>query len=52
MFKNSILKENGLGYGQKFVCSDNPGQNICHKVKNTAKLNKTTKSWYLILRDF
>ena len=28
MSKNSSLKETGPSYGQRFVCSDNPRQNI------------------------
>ena len=42
-FKNSILKETGPRYGQKFVCSENPGQNIWHKVKKFSKSGQNFK---------
>ena len=40
MSKNLSLKETGPNYGQKFVCSDNPGQNIWHKVKKPSKIGQ------------
>ena len=44
MSKNSSLKETGPSYGQKFVCSDNPGQNIWHKVKKSSKIGQDFKN--------
>ena len=44
MSKNSSLKETGPSYGQKFVCSDNPGQNIWHKVKKFSKIGQDIKN--------
>ena len=44
MSKNSCLKETGPSYGQKFVCSDNPGQNICQKVKKSSKIGQDFKN--------
>ena len=44
MSKISSLKETGLNYGQKFVCSDNPGQNIWHKVKKSSKIGQDFKN--------
>ena len=44
MSKNSSLKETGLSYGQKLVCSDNPEQNILHKVKKASKIGQDFKN--------
>ena len=44
MFKNSNLKWTGLSYDQKFVCSDNPRQNIWHKVEKCSKVGQDFKS--------
>ena len=44
MSKNSSLKETGPSYGQKFVCSGNPGQNIWHKVKKFSKIGQDFKN--------
>ena len=44
MCKNSSLKETGPSYGQKFVCSDNPGQNIWHKVEKSSKAGQDLRS--------
>ena len=44
MFKISSLKETGLNYDYKFVCSDNPGQNIWHKVKKSSKIEQDFKN--------
>ena len=44
MFKISSLKETGLNYDYKFVCSDNPGQNIWHKVKKSSKIGQDFKN--------
>ena len=30
--KKKFLEETGIGYGQNFVCSDNPGPNIWKRV--------------------
>ena len=38
------MKETGPSYGQKFVCSDNPGQNIWHKVKKFSKIGQDFKN--------
>ena len=43
MSKNSCLKETGPSYSQKFVCSDNPGQNIWQKVKKSSKIGQDFK---------
>ena len=43
MSKNLSLKETGPNYGQKLVCSDNPGQNIWHKVKKSSKIEQDFK---------
>ena len=40
MSKNSSLKETGPSYSQKFVYSDNPGQNVWHKVKKSSKIGQ------------
>ena len=40
MSKNSSLKDTGLHYGQRFFCSDNPGQNIWHKVKKSSRIGQ------------
>ena len=53
MFKNSSLKETGPSCGQKFVRSDNPGQNIWYKVEKSSKVGQDFKSllsnfaWFL-----
>ena len=44
MSKNSSLKETGSNYGQKFVCSDNPSQNVWRKVKKFSKIGKDFKN--------
>ena len=40
---NLRLKETGLSYDQKFVCSDSSGQNIWNKKEKSDKLNKTCR---------
>ena len=53
MFKISSLKETGLNCDYKFVYSDNPGQNIWHKVKKSSKIEQDFKNllsnfaWFL-----
>ena len=42
--KHSSMKDTGLSYCQKFVCSDNPVQNIWHKVKKYDKIGKDFKN--------
>ena len=42
--KNHILKEIGPSYNQNFVPSDNPGQNISHKVKKSTKIGRQFKN--------
>ena len=42
--KNSSVKETGPIYGKKLVCSDNPGQNIWHKVKRDNKIGQVFKN--------
>ena len=44
MSKNSSVKETGPSYGQIFVCSDNPGQNIWQKVKKYSKIGQDLKN--------
>ena len=44
MLKNSSLKATGPSYGQTIVCSDNPGQNIWHKVKKYSKIGQDYKN--------
>ena len=44
MSKNSSSKETGLSYGQKFVYSDNPRQNIWQKVKKSSKIGQDFKN--------
>ena len=44
MFKNSSLKEIGPTYDQKFVCTDNTGQNIWHKVNKSSKIGQDFKN--------
>ena len=44
MSKNPNLKETGLNCGQKYFCSDNPGQNIWHKVKKSSKTRQDLKN--------
>ena len=50
--KSSSLKDAVSCYGQKFVSSDNPSQNIWHKLKKYSKLDKTLTMQYLILHLF
>ena len=45
MSKNSSSKETGLSYGQKFVYSDNPRQNIWQKVKKSSKIGQDFKTF-------
>ena len=40
MSENSGLKETGPNYSQKYVCSDNPGQIMWHKVKKSSKIGQ------------
>ena len=40
MFKHCCSKETGPRYDEKPVCSDNPGQNICNKVKKSSKIGQ------------
>ena len=47
--RNSTLKETGLSYGKHFVSSDNPGQNIWHKVK---RYNKIGQNFQNIISNF
>ena len=42
--KNSSVKETGPSYGQKFVSSDNPSQNIWYKVKKYSKIGQEFKN--------
>ena len=44
MSKNSSLKETGSNYSQKYVCSDNPGQNTWHKLKKSSKIGQDFKN--------
>ena len=44
MSKTSSLKETGPNYYQKFVCSDNLGENIWHKVKKYSKIGQDFKN--------
>ena len=44
MSKIWSMKETGLSYGQKFVCSDNPGKNIWNKIKKFSKIGQDKKS--------
>ena len=44
MSKNSSLKGTGPSYGQKSVCSDNPGQNFWEKVKKPSKTEQDFKN--------
>ena len=44
MSKNSSLEETGPKCDQKFVCSDNPGQNIWQKVKKSIKMGQDFKN--------
>ena len=41
--KNSSENETGPSYGKKFVCSDNLGQNIWHKVKRYKEIGQDFK---------
>ena len=38
------MRETGPSYGKTFVCSDNPGQNIWHKVKRYNKIGQDFKN--------
>ena len=38
------MKETGLNYSQKFVCSENPGQNIWKKVKKSNNIRQDFKN--------
>ena len=42
--QKSSLKETRPSYGQKCVCSENPGQNIWHKVKKYIKIGQDFKN--------
>ena len=44
MSKNSGMNETGPSYGQKCLCSENPGQNIWHKVKKYSKTGQDSKN--------
>ena len=44
MAKNSCLKETESSNGQKFVCLDNPGQNIWQKLKKSSKIGQDFKN--------
>ena len=44
IFKNSSVNETGPSYGKTFVCLDNPGQNIWHKVKTYNKIGQDFKN--------
>ena len=44
MSKNPNLKETGPNCGQKYFCSDNPGQNSWHKVKKSSKIRQDLKN--------
>ena len=43
MSKTPSLKETGPNYGEKFASSDNPGQNVWHKVKKSSKIGQDVK---------
>ena len=45
MSKNSSLKETGPSYDQKFVGSDDLGQNIGHKVKKSSNIGQNLKKF-------
>ena len=53
MLKNECLKKTGPSYDQKFVFSDNPGQNIWNKIEKSSKPGQDNKSlistfaWFL-----
>ena len=42
---SKTLKETGPNYGEKFVSSDNPGQNVWHKVKKSSKIGQDVKNF-------
>ena len=44
MLKNWSLKEAAPSYDQKFVCLENPGQNIWNKVDKSSKIGQDKKS--------
>ena len=44
MSKNSSFKETRSIYDHKFVYSENPGQNIWHKVKKSSKIGQDLKN--------
>ena len=52
MSKNSSVKETGPSYGQKFLCSDNPGQNIWQKVRKYTIIGQDHKKVISSLRVF
>ena len=49
MFKNSSLKETGPGYNERFLSSDNPRKNICHKIE---KYKKTGQGFKNVISHF
>ena len=42
--KIQMLRRLGQAYGKKCVCSNNPGQNIWHKVKSYNKIGQDFKN--------
>ena len=44
MFKNSSVKETGPGYDERFLSSDNPRKNICHKIEKYKKTGQDFKN--------
>ena len=44
MSKNSGVKGTGPCDGQRFVCSDNPGQGIWRRVKKYSKIGQNFKN--------
>ena len=40
MSKHSSLEKTWFSFDQKFVCSDNPGQNVGNKVKKSSKIGQ------------
>ena len=44
MSKISSLKKAGPSYAQKFIGSNNPGQNILYKVKKYSKIGQDYKN--------
>ena len=43
-YKSSTVKETGQSYGKNFVCSDNTGENVWHKVKRYNKIGQELKN--------